>query len=195
MTQSGQACTGCDKTIEKVSRHFYWKGMTNYIKKYCEKCLVCLSIKDPKHPSKSPLGNIQCSGPWELVCVDLVKMPTSQEGMKYILTVICGFLKFAFALAVPSKKAQVIAQVWIDRVFSVFGFPRQLHSDRGKEFVNEVLKEMLAVLGVKQSLTTAYHPQGNAYAERIHRFFKHAISQHTLTKDMMIGLHCYGQSY
>ena len=48
-------------------------------------------------------------------------------------------------------------------------FPRVLQSDRGTEFVNELLKEVLAVLKVKQRLSPAYSPHVNGMVERSHR--------------------------
>ena len=83
----------------------------------------------------------------------------------------CGFSKFVFILPIPNKKGATIAKTLFVKVFSVLGMPARLHSDRGKEFTN-----MLNLLGIAQSTTTAYHPQGNAYAERIHKFFRSAIA-------------------
>jgi transposase InsO family protein len=39
------------------------------------------------------------------------------------------------------------------------------------------MKAMADMLLIRHSLTTAYHPQGNAYAERIHKFINNALSQ------------------
>lgn len=46
------------------------------------------------------------------------------------------------------------------------GPPERLLSDRGGEFVNEVLASLAAEAGVKRLMTTAYHPEGNGAAER-----------------------------
>ena len=75
-----------------------------------------------------------------------------------------------------NKKASTIAGALHSHFFTKFPNPRRIHSDLGKEFVNEVLNTMYSFLGVKRSNTTAYHPQGNAFAERLHRFFRHSIS-------------------
>ncbi len=50
----------------------------------------------------------------------------------------------------------------VERVF-ILGKPRRLHSDRGSEFINEIK-------------ITAFYPQGNSYAERIHQFFRNALT-------------------
>ena len=39
------------------------------------------------------------------------------------------------------------------------GLPRLLTTDQGKEFKNELNKEMMNSLGIKHHLITPYHPQ------------------------------------
>jgi len=155
---------GRDKTYEKIKRKFFWYKMKEFISKYCNCCLSCLAHKNPKEWSKAKLCNIETSYPWDLVCVGILgPFPTTPNGNKNILTVICGFSKFVFILPIPNKKGATIAKTLFVKVFSVLGMPARLHSDRGKEFTNKILKNMLNLLGIAQSTTTAYHPQGNAY--------------------------------
>src|SRR4051812_13568439 len=90
----------------------------------------------------------------------------------------CGFSKFVLIIQLKSKKAEHIARKLWKRVFSILGIPSWLHSDQGPEFVNEVLGALCKFLAIKQTFTTAYHPQGNAYAERIHKFINAALAQH-----------------
>ena len=53
--------------------------------------------------------------------------------------------------------------------------PQKIHSDPGREFVNQVITDMCKLLCITKSQTTAYHPQGNAYAEVLHKFLKKAL--------------------
>jgi hypothetical protein len=70
-----------------------------------------------------------------------------------------------------------VARALLERVFGAgYGWPKRLHSDQGKEFVNECVKELCNLSYTSKTQTTAYHPQGNAYAERIHQFFKNALT-------------------
>ena len=48
--------------------------------------------------------------------------------------------------AIPNKEATTIARTLVDRVFSVFGVPELLHSDMGKEYDNQLVKELQTVL-------------------------------------------------
>ena len=42
--------------------------------------------------------------------------------------------------------------------------------------MNEILTELCRLYNIKRTSTTPYHPQGNAYAERIHQFFRNAVT-------------------
>jgi len=153
--------------------------MFKYVDLYVKTCPVCQAVKDPapKVQSRSPLGKIEANYPWELVCIDIWGPVTrSRSGNRYVLTVIDAFSKWALAIPLPTKDASTVASRLWGNVFSVFGMPVRIHTDQGKEFCNDILKEMVDLFGIDKSTTSAYHPQGNAIAERIHRFYRNAIT-------------------
>ena len=50
-----------------------------------------------------------------------------------------------------------------------FGVPRQIHSDQGLEFCNQLMTVICDKLNINRTTTTPYHPQCNATAERFNR--------------------------
>jgi len=176
------AHAGRDKTLENVKSHFFFKNMAKYVDTYVKSCFVCQRVKDPSFAIKSwtPLGNIEAKAPLELYCIDLWSPGTrSRSGNIYVLTVIDAFSKWAFAIPIPNKNADTVAQALL-MTFTQTGIPVRIHSDLGTEFINATLAALCSKLGIQQSNTTAYHPQGNAYAERIHKFFRQAIASYCL---------------
>ena len=75
---------------------------------------------------------------------------------------------FLILIPIKSKEAAVVVRHLIDRVFSVFGPPETLHSDQGKEFQNQLVKELQSVFGYKKTRTAAYRSQGNSVLERVY---------------------------
>ncbi len=169
---------GRDKTLDKVRSLYYFPRMDQFINLWVKSCPICLATKR-KHPSSLvvPLGTIEVSSVWDLVSIDIWDAGVlSNRGNRYLLTVIDGFSKYAFAIPLKNKTAKTVASKLYKHVFSQFGYPKRLHSDNGTEFCNSVLKELCEYLDIHKTHTTVYHPQGNAYAERIHQFFKNALT-------------------
>lgn len=141
-------------------------GEDKTVKAWIHTCPACQINKKPTSVQKStaPMGVIEVGRVWDLVSIDLWgPVTTSRSGNCYILTVVDGLSKFAWALPIPNKEMETVAStLW--------------NSDQGREFVNQVIKGMCQLLGPSKTQTSAYSPQGNAYAERIHRFFRNAIS-------------------
>lgn len=67
----------------------------------------------------------------------------------------------AILAANPNKEASTF-------VFSVFGVPELLHSNQGREFENELIRELQRVFCYKKTHTTPYRPQGNSVLNRFH---------------------------
>ena len=171
---------GRDKTKDKLRSTHYFPRMEQYTDIWIKTCPICLATKR-KHPSKLPipLGSIATSHTWELLSIDLWESGVlSDRGHKYVMTVIDSFSKYAFAIPIKDKRAETIAKKLFKHVFCIFGYPDRIHSDNGLEFCNQILTALCVQLGIDKTHTTAYHPQGNAHAERIHQFFKNALSSY-----------------
>lgn len=54
-------------------------------------------------------------------------------------------------------------------VFSRYGPPDQLLSDRGAEFESQLFAQLTSWLGIDKVRTTAYKPSTNGVVERFHR--------------------------
>ena len=106
---------------------------------------------------------------WELVAVDILKVPRSVEGNQYLLVVQDYFSKWPFAKAIPDQTAERIVQVRRNDVFTLIGPLLHLQSDQGQNFESRMLGDLCKAFGVKKSHTTPYHPMGDGLVERMNR--------------------------
>ena len=51
-------------------------------------------------------------------------------------------------------------------IFSQIGIPQEILSDRGSQFVSDLMREISRLLSVRQLQTTPYHAQCNGLVER-----------------------------
>ena len=112
--------------------------------------------------------NMPVGRPWQLVAVDILKVPLSTANNQYLLVVQDYFMKWAEAIPLPDQTAPRITAELV-KIFSVFGLPEVLHSDQGRNFESTILRQTLEAFGIAKSHTTAYHPQGDGMVERMNR--------------------------
>ena len=62
-----------------------------------------------------------------------------------------------------------MARKLVDEMFCRFSPPEQLHSDQGRQFESELVKEVCKLLEIRKTHTTPYHPQCNGIVERFNR--------------------------
>ena len=168
---------GREKTYRAIQEKFFWEGMYRYVQLYVKTCQVCQCQKSSRIDNQAELGIIECYEPWELISIDIWgPVRPRAKGNRYLLTVVDAFSKFCRAIPLPNKEAKTIANALRQHVFSAYGVPWRIHSDKGAEFVNSVISELCNAYGVKRSSTTPYHPQGNSYAEQVHQFYWNAVS-------------------
>lgn len=165
--------TGVFKTYHRLRQKYYWPKMRADVANYVRGCQVCLAHKpEQKAPAGLMSRRTDITRPWELVSIDLVgPLPKSTSGYLHILSVQDYFSKFCIFIPLRTATAKAVVQHLEERVFLVFGVPRQLLTDNGKVFVGHELRNLTQAYGVKLIHTANYHPQANA-CERQHRTLK-----------------------
>ncbi|KAJ1166641.1 hypothetical protein NDU88_007040, partial [Pleurodeles waltl] len=78
------------------------------------------------------------------------------------------------AIPLRSTTAPAVAKALIG-IFTRVGFPKEVVSDRGANFMSAYLKHMWNECGVTYKFTTPYHPQTNGLVERFNKTLKGMI--------------------
>ena len=138
---------GTAKTLARLSNFTYWVGMARDAGQYCTCCTTCQNAKAPA-TSPAPLQPIVTTRPWELVAVDILKVPSSNRGNNYLLVTQDYFSKWSFAIALPNQKTTLALR---DQVLTVVGPPQRLNSDQGRNFESHILSELCKAFGIEKS--------------------------------------------
>ncbi|XP_054259409.1 uncharacterized protein LOC128984145 [Macrosteles quadrilineatus] len=152
-----------------VSRMYHWARSKNLpysldeIRKVTSSCRTCLEVKPRFHKHEGQL--IKATQPFERLNIDLKGPLPSKSRNRYLLIVVDEYSRFPFAFPTQYTTARTVIPR-LKELFSIFGIPAYIHSDRGSCFMSQELKSFLCLLGVATSRTTAYNPQGNGQAER-----------------------------
>lgn len=67
--------------------------------------------------------------------------------------------------ALPNVRVETIANVIHDDIAMVYGPPKELLSDNGRNLTGGVMRAYIALLATKHRVTTPYHPRTNGMVE------------------------------
>ena len=135
------------------------------IKQMTARCATCSKIK-PSFFKGQNSHLIKATKSWERLSVDFKgPLPTSSRN-RYILSITDEYSRFPFAFPRPDMCSSTIKKCFTE-LFTTFGLPAFVHSDRGTSFMSSDLKDFLHSRGIATSRTTAFNPKGNGQVERL----------------------------
>jgi len=96
------------------------------------------------------------------------------KGCRFLVTIIDLASHFPLAYPVQEHTAAEVAKCLINAL-SLFGFPCEILSDQGTEFLSEIMRVFLRECNVKHIKASVNHPQTNGSLERFHRCLKNML--------------------
>ena len=165
---------GVDKTLEMLRRTYYWESMEEDVRTYVRECDICQRVKAPR---RRPYGLLQSlprpKGPWKEISMDFITgLPACRDkrggpSFDSCLVVVDRYSKMS--RYIPCHKTitapQLAERMW-ESVFSLFGTPDGIVSDRGTVFTSQFWSAFCHYLHITRRLSTAYHPQTDGQTEK-----------------------------
>lgn len=168
LPSSGHA--GMRRMINNIKRYYYWSSIDKDVRDYVKRCDKCQRQKHSL-PIKEPMNiTSTASTAFEKVYLDLVgPFEVDNNNYSYILTLQCELTKYVEAYPLITKKAEEVAQSFVNNFILRYGVPAEITTDRGKEFIATTFKEVCNLLKIKQLNSTAYHHQSLGALEVSHK--------------------------
>nr|GEW58440.1 reverse transcriptase domain-containing protein [Tanacetum cinerariifolium] len=111
-----------------------------------------------------PQNSVQVCEIFDVWGIDFMGRFPSSKGNKYIFVAVDYLSKWVVAKALPTNDARVVVK-FLKSLFSRFGTPKEIISDRGTHFCNDQFSKVMSKYGVTHRLSTAYHPQISGQVE------------------------------
>ena len=134
------------------------------VKSVVSSCAICCRVK-PRffRPTQSVL--IQAIKPFDRLSMDFKGPLPSSTANKFLLVVVDEYSRFPFAFPCSDISSNTVISC-LTTLFSIFGTPSYIHSDRGTAFMSSAVKQFLLRHGISSSRSTPYHPYSNVHCER-----------------------------
>ena len=151
-----------------VKSRFYWPGMDGDIEKFVKNCPRCIR-RNAQGRTSAKLVVVESTYPMDLVCMDFLSLEMSAGGYEHILVITDHFTRYALAIPTKNQSAKTTARALFDNFICHYSFPARLHSDQGRTFESEVIKELCSIASINKSRTTPYRPMGNGMPEQFNQ--------------------------
>lgn len=167
---------GQKKLLKKLRTRYKWKGMSKDVATYVKTCSKCQFNKRQSTHMEPMVITPTPQKPFDIVCVDTIGpfQKTTKDNM-YAITIQCELTKYVKIIPIPNKEAKTIARALMNEFILTFGPMREMRTDLGTEFKNEVLAQLSQLLNISNKFSTAYHSQTIGGCERNHRVFNEYI--------------------
>jgi hypothetical protein len=160
---------GVDATIRMMDKAQvpHWPHMRKHIAYFIKySCPCCQKMSQIKPVINTRPFSTSAYRVMEVINIDLIgPMPPDRYGNEYVLVIRDAFSRWTDLTAIKSKEAEGIAQALL-KFFGTFGWPTELRSDGGAEFVNSTIQALLDVVGTEHAITLAYSHEENGLVER-----------------------------
>ncbi|XP_075101840.1 uncharacterized protein LOC142177267 [Nicotiana tabacum] len=122
----------------------------------------------------NPIQEVEVFDVWE---IDFMGPFISSYENKYILVDLDYVSKWVEAVALPKNDAKGVIGFLRKNIFTRFGIPRAIISNRGTHFCNLAFAKLLEKYGVLHKVATPYHPQTSGQVELSNREIKSVLTK------------------
>jgi len=145
------------KTLELVSRDYWWPQMSRYVGQYVSTCDLCLRTKLTR---QAPVGELHPlripDSRWDTLSVDFVVELPFSSGHDAVMTVVDSVSKRVhFIPTHTTVTAEGAARLFLHQVWKLHSLPKCVILDHGLQFVTRFTKELYHLLGIKLASSTA----------------------------------------
>ena len=152
----------CHPGVTRMAHFINVRNLPCLMKEIREVTCACKFYAECKQQffRPEPRPFIKATQPFVRLNIDFKGPLPSNNQNKYILTVSDKFSRIPFDFLCKDVSSKTVIQ-YLCSLFSIFGRPAYIHSDRRSGFMNVELKTILHQIAIPTSRTTSYNAAGN----------------------------------
>ena len=168
---------GVHATMTKLKKAGHkWKHMRADVTKYIKECDTCAKRAHTQiHHDVAPFTTVTTRLMKNRSIDTIGPFKEDVEGNKFLVVMIDTFSRWVEIYKAKDSTAIETAQALYEN-YGRFGAPDELKSDRGHEFVNQLVEMLNERVGVKHTLSIPYSHEENGVVENANREIRKFIS-------------------
>lgn len=175
---------GWEKTLEKVYDHYWFEGLSKYVRKFVENCITCKISKSQSGKVHAELHPIpKACVPWHTIHIDASgKLSGKNDVKEYVFVMIDAFTKFVLlshSLNIDSKSSIRALESGV----SLFGAPVRVIADQGRCFASKEFKGYCESHNIQLHLIATGGSRDNGQVERVMSTLKNLLTAVETSKD------------
>jgi hypothetical protein len=161
---------GVEKTLVKLARTgTKWPYMREHIRLFIKKCPCCQKMSVLAPPILTKPFTAASVRPMSVINIDSIgPLPRDSDGNEYVLTMIDTCTRYVELFAIRDVAGPAARRALLEHV-GRYGCPQHIQSDNGSQFVNELIAELVRLIGTEHVRTLAYSKEENAIVERANK--------------------------
>ena len=183
---------GIVRTKSLLRSKVWFESLDREVESLVKVCPVCQTVRNT-HTRPEPLKMSEMPpGPWQNLSIDFCgPLPTGE----YLMVLIDEYSRYPVVEIVSSVSAKSVIPI-LDKVLSVFGFPKVVKSDNGSPFNSQSFADYASHCGFQHRKITPHYPQANAQAEAFNKPLITALrAAHLESKNWKQELYKYLRQY
>ena len=169
---------GVRRTLSNFIRaKLWWPDRNKDVAAHVKACHSCQVTKALNTNNKGKLTALEIPdgfGLWKHISLDFITdLPLTEAGYDTIITVVDKFSKMC--ILIPTSKSvtgEDCAQLLHDHVFTKFGWPEKIISDRDPRFTGAFWQRVHFLNGTRLGMSSAFHPQTDGQTEVYNRILE-----------------------
>jgi hypothetical protein len=169
---------GYHRAFNRLASLYFWPRMSRDIREFVTTCDICQKSKAKRHAPVGLLKPIPIPDrPFDVITMDFIpELPMTESGYNSILVVVDKLSKYAaFIPTVTTINEQECAKLIFDHIFTRYGLPLQIITDRDSKWTGLFWEEICHLFNIKRALTTSYHPQADGQTEVMNQTLETAL--------------------
>jgi len=170
---------GINKYRELLCRDYFWPNLHADLARYIRNCDLC----NENNSRRRKFGTLKPlplpAHRWTDISVDFIGPLPLSHGYDGIMVTVDRLTKMRhYTACATTDDAPELAKLFCRDIWRLHGLPQTIVSDRGTVFISEFWRAVQHRLGIKQALSTAWHPESDGQTENANQFLEQYLRKY-----------------